>query len=380
MTPYFKKFGLAAAVALAWYAYRVDAAAPTITLVTSLPLEVEEGGSLALEVSVSDPDGDAVTVYWELTGDGAFDDGTGTTATFEALAFDGPTTATVSARAQDATEETVLDIDIDVLNAPPQFLSDPAVNPGLYAYRGITWIYHLEVEDPANSDGTMRDPVFISVTDKPASMIFFGDNHFEWTPRDADVGPHLLRIEADDRESDEPNVQQVTIDVQANAPPGPPTIISPSATAVHDRRPTLVVQNAVDMDGDMLSYTFEVARTEDFAAPSMVARGSVFETPDQTSWVVNTDLMDGNRYYWRVWANDGHADSSSVSTFFDVQLSSLPDDTDASTDVVDDWTPPLPTPSESTCGCRTVPGRASGLPLVVVGLALAALVLRRRIR
>jgi MYXO-CTERM domain-containing protein len=353
--------------------------APVIRLVTEPPLEVEEGGSLPLEVYVEDLEGDAFTVYWELTGDGAFDDGTGTTATFEAVGYDGPTTAVVQVRAQDATEERIVDIDIDVLNAPPVFVSDPAVDPGLDAYRGRLWEYQLVVEDPANADGTMRDPVLVTVTDKPTSMIYFGDQHFEWTPRDADVGRHLLRIEADDRDSEEPAVQEVYVEVHANAPPGAPTIVSPSATVVAERRPTLVVQNAEDLDGDMLSYTFEVARTGDFAASSMVARGDVFETLDQTSWVVNADLMDATRYYWRVWANDGRNDGPSASTFFDVDLSAAPDEpTDASTDTVDDWMPPMPTPSDSSCGCRTVPGASSGAPLVVLALALAALVLRRR--
>ncbi|MBW2261668.1 MAG: hypothetical protein JRG91_06810, partial [Deltaproteobacteria bacterium] len=265
-------------------------------------------------------------------------------------------------------------------NAPPVFISDPAIDPGRDAYRGMEWYYQLEVMDPANADDIIRDPVVITVPIKPEGMIYFGDMHFEWTPRDTDVGEHTVRIEADDRDIEEPAVQEFTIRVLANAPPAAPTIFSPSMTTVYVSRPTLIITNSVDPDGDMLSYTFEVATIGDFSPTSLVATGRVFEgTEGQTSWILTTDLMDGGRYYWRVWANDGTADSPPTDTFFDVLIRDLPDeDTDASTDVVTDtpWIPPQP--SDSTCGCSTLPGRPGGLALILIGLALAALAARRR--
>ncbi|MBW2263366.1 MAG: hypothetical protein JRG91_15485, partial [Deltaproteobacteria bacterium] len=124
----------AALALLVWAPASAFGAPPTITLVTEGPFEVDEGDTFDLEVTVSDPDGDSVDVYWELTADGAFDDGTGLTATFSALGFDGPDEITVQVRAQDATEQTIQDIVITILNAPPVFISDPAIDPGRDAY------------------------------------------------------------------------------------------------------------------------------------------------------------------------------------------------------------------------------------------------------
>jgi hypothetical protein len=260
------------------------------------------------------------------------------------------------------------------------FVSDPTEDPGLTLYRGVAWMYYLVVEDPANADGVTRDPVIIDVVEKPSGMIYFGDGHLEWTPRidGSDTGNHALRIEADDRESDEPSVQEVTLEVMENSPPSAPVIVSPSATTVWDTRPELVVENSSDLDGDMLSYQFEVAPTGDFA--TLVARGNVFEgTEGRTSWTVTTTLDDGARYYWRVWANDGRSDGEASSTYFDIDTSVTPPDmdTDASTDVIDEG-PPTPGDSGSGCGCRTMPGGSAEAGLILLTLGLIVLACRRR--
>jgi MYXO-CTERM domain-containing protein len=307
------------------------------------------------------------------------------TATFDAAGLDGPTTAAASVKAVDSgAEERTLDIPIDVLNVPPVFLSDPAEDPGLELYRGTPWSYYIVVEDPANADGVVRDPTIIDVVEKPAGMIYFGDMHLEWTPRidGSDTGNHLLRIEADDRESDEPGIQQVTLEVLENAPPSAPSIVRPDATTVGETRPDLVVENAEDIDGDMLSYQFEVASTGDFA--SVIARGNTFEgTEGQTSWTVTTTLADGTRYYWRVWCNDGRTDGPASSSWFDVDTSLVPPDasTDAPTDVATDTgIPPTWGSDEGGCGCRTVPseGSDSAWAAALIALAMLGLALRPR--
>jgi MYXO-CTERM domain-containing protein len=151
-------------------------------------------------------------------------------------------------------------------------------------------------------------------------------------------------------------------------------------TTVYVSRPDLVVGNSTDPDGDMLSYTFEVHTMGDFSPASFVAMGRVFEGSEgQTTWTLTSDLMDGQRYFWRVYANDGTSDSPMADTFFDVSIVPTADtDPDASTDVVTDtiWIPPAT--DDGTCGCSTLPGRPGGLALILVGLALAALLARRR--
>ena len=96
--------------------------------------------------------------------------------------------------------------------------------------------------------------------------------------------------------------------------------------------------------------------------------------------------MDGNRYYWRAWANDGSQDGDPSSTWFDVDLSAVPDETpddpaDGSTDAPTDIDPGefVPTPSDDLgCGCETVPGSAGGWPALLVLVAVVGLAARFR--
>lgn len=66
------------------------------------PYAVDEGGSLALTASGSDPNaGDELAYAWDLDGDGTFETD-GRTVNFDASGLDGPTTANVSVRVTDA--------------------------------------------------------------------------------------------------------------------------------------------------------------------------------------------------------------------------------------------------------------------------------------
>lgn len=203
-----------------------------------------------------------------------------------------------------------------------------------------------------------------------------------------------------------------------NSPPTMPSIVSPDAVTVATLRPTLVADNAIDPDGDALSYAFEVSTTPDFL--SLVSRGAVYESPSgRTSWTVSVDLMDGLRYHWRTWANDGQDDGPEDTSWFDVDLShsegveperdasadaspdpdmgedpALDEGTDSPLDpgidpgmdpdmeVVEDAPlDPEPPPESgsqgSGCGCRTVPGQPSW-PMTALAAAMLCLAARRR--
>jgi PKD domain-containing protein len=64
------------------------------------PYFVNEGNAVMLTASASDPDGGAVTVTWDLDGDGSFET-PGASATFSAAGLDGPFKRLVTARAVD---------------------------------------------------------------------------------------------------------------------------------------------------------------------------------------------------------------------------------------------------------------------------------------
>ena len=100
--------------------------------------------------------------------------------------------------------------------------------------------------------------------------------------------------------------------------PGAPIAISPTNSGQTGLlRPVLVVSNAVDAQGDPLTYRFEVFDSADLtnliAQVPIVAGGSGI-----TSWEVNPDLVDKSQYWWRSRATDAGytGDWSVVSTFY----------------------------------------------------------------
>jgi len=92
------------------------------------PYEVGEGGSVQLEASGSDPDGDALAFSWDLDGDGVFET-PGQSVSFSAAGLDGPGSATVSVRAVDPSGASAeAQATVNIVNLPPQ-VSLPQVSP-----------------------------------------------------------------------------------------------------------------------------------------------------------------------------------------------------------------------------------------------------------
>ena len=95
----------------------------------------------------------------------------------------------------------------------------------------------------------------------------------------------------------------------ANDAPDAPAIQSPAdGSTVGAQDVDLVATNAVDLDGDILTYVFELDTVSTFDSAEKISSGSVLEGLNTTSWSV-LDLEDNTWYFWRVKANDGAADS-----------------------------------------------------------------------
>ena len=89
----------------------------------------------------------------------------------------------------------------------------------------------------------------------------------------------------------------------ANDPPGGPIPLEPGAgTIVTTQTPQLRVQNAVDLDQDLLTYSFEV---RDQGANVVASASGVPEAPGQTSWQVDEPLVENGAFTWRARAHDG---------------------------------------------------------------------------
>lgn len=276
--------------------------APLIRWAPDQVFEVVEGGEIELSTSIEDREGDSYTVAWDLDGDGDFDDSAEETATVSAVGLDGPDTHTVSIRATDSADNSSeRHIDIDILNAPPVLSSPTEVE--VLINEELT--YTPAVEDPGG------DTVTVEVLDRPPGMILLAEGAVRWTPLDDDVGDHTLTFKATD-DDDDPDIVGdgdaelvVTITVVANqAPSETPVIVSPErGDEVAEARPTFVVENPTDPEGDAVLISFEVDETDTFTNP--IASGPQSAGTDgTTSWTITEDLEDGVRYYWRVWAVD----------------------------------------------------------------------------
>jgi len=342
-------------------------------------LVVGEGAELEITVTVEDPEGDPVTVGWDLNGDEDYGDATGLTAVFSAIGIDGPSTTEVGVRATDGTNERIRRKPVTVENVPPEFVSSPGEGAELELHRGEDWTYQVLVEDQANTGmepDRFLDPLVVTVSQKPTGMIFTADLALTWSvPRtDAIVGEHTVSLGCSDGDGGNAT-QEFVLNVLENAPPTRPVIVSPSEETVSTPRPTLTIENAEDPDGDELSYMFQVATVGTFTADAIVSYATVSQNPTgQTAWTVNADLEDGTRYYWRVWAKDDQSDGPAVSTFFDVDLSEMvSEDADTADVPVDAFGDFIYEDKADACSCTAAgrPGGAGGAAMLLLALALS---------
>jgi hypothetical protein len=102
-----------------------------------------------------------------------------------------------------------------------------------------------------------------------------------------------------------------------NTAPKTPVILSPGVgSEVVLQELNLAVINATDPDGDALSYVFQLDKVNIFDSEAGQTSGEVSEGEGTTPWHV-AGLEDNSRYYWRVKASDGSAESTwAVGSFF----------------------------------------------------------------
>ena len=121
---------------------------------------------------------------------------------------------------------------------------------------------------------------------------------------------YFIRVKASDGLTESPWSPVVGIFVNTvNDPPTAPVLDNPSAGAgVNSATPTLAVRNATDLDGDPLTYSFEVYA--DAALTSLVAQSDALsETSPATAWTLPIALTENQTYFWRARASDGSLSS-----------------------------------------------------------------------
>jgi hypothetical protein len=95
----------------------------------------------------------------------------------------------------------------------------------------------------------------------------------------------------------------------ANEAPTVPVLSNPSnGSGVNSFNPALSIHNSSDIDGDALTYEFEIYA--DAAMTNLVSSiTGVQEIPQITTWTAPMNLQENNTYYWRARAFDGELNS-----------------------------------------------------------------------
>lgn len=102
-----------------------------------------------------------------------------------------------------------------------------------------------------------------------------------------------------------------------NVAPTAPVVLSP-ADGGQSPTPTtvLTIQNSVDADRDLVTYIFELDSVNTFDSGDKRSSGPVIASSSgSTSWAV-VDLIENKRYWWRIKAQDGRAESEWVVAHF----------------------------------------------------------------
>lgn len=93
-----------------------------------------------------------------------------------------------------------------------------------------------------------------------------------------------------------------------NRAPSTPVIVYPQeGESIDERRPEILVENATDPNHDLISYLFELDRSQAFDSEDYQFSGEIVQDDSfgTTSWPIEDSLDDDTRYYIRVQAFDG---------------------------------------------------------------------------
>lgn len=110
-----------------------------------------------------------------------------------------------------------------------------------------------------------------------------------------------------------------------NDAPEAPVVASPLVNSeVEALDAALTVTNSVDLDGDTLTYYFEIDTVNTFDSGGLISSGPVSEGVGETAWNM-TGLNDNTWYFWRAMSTDGFAESPWViGSFFVNTVNDLP--------------------------------------------------------
>ncbi|MBI4605705.1 MAG: PKD domain-containing protein, partial [Planctomycetes bacterium] len=220
--------------------------APVIT--SSPPLQAVAERLYRYQVAASDEDGDALSYALVAGPAGMAIDAAGLVQWTPAMADVGMhpvTVRVVDVHGADAAQSYTLEV--LERNRPPEITSAPVTT----ASEDAPYSYDVEATDPDSN------PLVFSLTASPAGMTIDAmTGVISWTPALADVGDHTVTVRVDDG-LDESDVQTYTLTVLAVN--DPPEIVSAPVTQADVGFPYAYDVNAVDEEGDPLTFSLAQA-------------------------------------------------------------------------------------------------------------------------
>ncbi|MBV5310573.1 hypothetical protein, partial [Chromatium okenii] len=124
------------------------------------------------------------------------------------------------------------------------------------------------------------------------------------------------------RQSEERN--RFFVNTENSAPQTPSVDLPKENATVAQKNIVLRVNNAVDPDDETLQYLFEIDSVVTFDSANLIVSVPIVQgLLGSTDWSVS-GLLENSRYYWRVRATDGRAQSPWVTASFRVNIANDP--------------------------------------------------------
>ncbi len=169
----------------------------------------------------------------------------------------------------------------------------------------IDFTYADPDEDELIIEGVLRD-VDGAVIEAGFELTHAGGTgSFLWTVPDdaAEYSPFELTLTASDGEFTA-EVVVLADPVAVNIPPFPPVPLSPeNGETVESFTPTIVVENGSDLDGDPLTYDFELYLGDEIGDVPLATANITEGEEGTTSWPLE-DLAENATVIWRARSND----------------------------------------------------------------------------
>ena len=230
-----------------------------------------------------------------------------------------------------------------VASLTPELVADAATDAD-----GDALTYIIEVDSNASFTSTAKQA--------SAALQAGQDGKVRWQPAAlAENQRYYWRARAlDPFSASDWQVGSFVVNAQNDAPSAP-VALNPSDAIIFTHKPTLLIQNSTDPEGDAITYSFEV-RTSD--GQVVVSGDAAAGSNGHTAFTLTKELDEGGEYIWVARAKDAAGAVSQASAEAHFQVYKAPE-----------------IPPQDDGGCSAGAGALGGmLPLVAMALGM----LRRR--